>query len=599
MVVNRFYDRRDALADHRISGFSRASAGTVGRVAIDELPPRDALGTSAPHDAAPARTPEASLDVAARTTTDRPGGGLESTQAFDVAGMIALEKRSTRRAMSAAELEPESAPAGRRARRESRLGRLPAAAPAFATADEGGDADGRAAGSEPDQGVTPTTTALAWVDPAELARRTPPVPNTSAHVPASADLLPPRRDRRGAMVAAPLVTAGALALAYVGGCALWPLGAVAPTVAQATVTSHPGHPLGLTWPAEGTAAVGAEGLGTVAALNSEAVPMASIAKIIAVMMILERAPLAVGEDGPSHAFTAADNQLYWQYRYQNESALDVPIDGTLTQRQMIEGILIGSANNYVDRLATELWGSKDAFVLAAPEWLQQNGLSGITMVDASGISPQNTATATALVKLASAALADPVIAEIVAKPEIELPGAGKVENTNPLLGDPGVVGVKTGSLLDVWPEQWNLLTAKDITIGQTTVRVYAAVLGQPDEERRETVSRALLDQVEQSLQPGPSVAKGTTVATITTEWGEAAEVVTTDDALVVLWDRGTAAVDSEYDIEVGLEEGAKVGELTATGPFDSATVPLALEGDVPGPDLLWRLTHPLDLLGLK
>ncbi|WP_203136601.1 D-alanyl-D-alanine carboxypeptidase family protein [Microbacterium sp. JZ31] len=556
-------------------------------MAIDELPPRDALDPSASGDAASA-TP---VRAASHVTADASEDALEPTQAFDVAALIALEKGAVRRAMSAEELESLPMPGGRRERRETA-----AVAQALGLAVPAAD-DEKPAPAAP---AEPTTAALAWVDPATLS--TPvaaDTPRVSAQVPAAADLLPPRRDRRAGLIAAPLITAGALALAYVGGCALWPLDSVAPTVSAATVTPNPGHPLGVTWPTEGTAAVGAEGLGTIAALDAETVPMASIAKLVTVMMILEKAPLAVGEDGPSYSFTAEDNALYWQYRYANESALDVPIDGTLTQRQMIEGILIGSANNYIDRLTTELWGSKDAFVLAVPEWLQAHGLTGITMVDPSGISPQNTATPAALVKLASVSLADPVISEIVAMPEIELPGAGRVENTNPLLGEPGVVGIKTGTLLEGWQEQWNLLTAKDITIDQTTVRVYAAVLGQSNAELRESVSRGLLDQVEKSLQPGPSVAAGTTVATVTTEWGEDAEVVTTSDASVVLWDRGTAAIESEYDIEVSLLDGAEVGELTATGPFDTASVPLAIEGDVTGPDLGWRLTHPLDLFGLQ
>lgn len=438
------------------------------------------------------------------------------------------------------------------------------------------------------------TAALAWIDPATVA----PKPEAAPAPSPAFDLVPTRRERRPS-VAAPLITAGVLALGYVGGCAFWPLANVAPAVSAATVDPAPGHPLAVTWPADGSAAVGAEGLGTVPASSAARAPMASIAKVVTALMILEKAPLAVGEQGPSYAFDYADSQEYWQYRVANESALDVPVDGTLTQRQLLEGILIGSANNYVDRLTTELWGSKDAFALAVPEWLQAHGLSGITMVDPSGIDPDNTATPASLVTLASLALANPVIAEIVAMPETELPGAGVVENSNPLIGDPGVVGIKTGTLSEWWIESWNLLTAKDVTIGQTTVRLYASVLGQPDEETRASVSRTLLEQVEQSLQPAPTVASGTTVANVTTEWGEPVEVVTGDDAEVVLWDRGTPEVQSDYEVEVGTASGAEVGTLTATGPFDSATVPLVLEGDLEGPSLLWRLSHPLDLLGLQ
>ena len=559
----------------------------------DALPQAPAVAAPLPVSAAAPAVPAApAIPAAPAAPVDE-----DATQAFDVAALIAAERAGT-------PAPGTTQKAGRRARREATTvaALLEDAVPkdpdvstpeATVTPDSQGPDSEAAQQAEP---VPTKTAALAWVTPETLGT---PIQPTGGK-PVITELLPPARGpRKGLALAAPLLTAAALGLGYFGGCALWPLANVEPTISEATVESLPGKPLGIAWPQDGTAAVGAEGLGLISSSDSDAASMASITKLVTTLMILERAPLAAGEDGPSYSFTWEDSNLYWQYRYQNESALDVPVDGTLTERQMIEGILIGSANNYIDRLTTELWGSKDDFVAAVPAWLEAHGLTGITMVDASGIDPDNTATASDLVKLASLALADPTIAQIVALPSVELPGAGEVTNTNPLLGDPGVVGVKTGTLLAGWREQWNLLTAKDITIGQTTVRVYAAVLGQPDEDGRASVSRQLLDQVEQSLQLQPSVPVGTTVATVSTEWGASAEVVTTADAQVVLWDSGTAAVTSDYEVEVGDLDGADVGQLTATGPFDSTDVPLALEGSVPGPSLKWRLTHPLELLGLQ
>ncbi|MBO3662570.1 D-alanyl-D-alanine carboxypeptidase family protein [Microbacterium stercoris] len=548
----------------------------------DALPQAPAVAAPLPVSAG---APAAPADPVAPVDED-------ATQAFDVAALIAAERAGT-------PAPGTKQKAGRRARREATTvaALLEDAAPKDpdASAPEAADTPD-SNGAQQAEPVPTRTAALTWVTPETLGT---PIQPTGGK-PVITELLPPAPGpRKGLALAAPLLTAAALGLGYFGGCALWPLANVEPTVSEATVESLPGKPLGIAWPQDGTAAVGAEGLGLISSSDSDAASMASITKLVTTLMILERAPLAAGEDGPSYSFTWEDSNLYWQYRYQNESALDVPVDGSLTERQMIEGILIGSANNYIDRLTTELWGSKEDFVAAVPAWLEAHGLSGIKMVDASGIDPDNTATASDLVKLASLALADPTIAQIVALPSVELPGAGEVANTNPLLGDPGVVGVKTGTLLAGWREQWNLLTAKDITIGQTTVRVYAAVLGQPDEDGRAIVSRQLLDQVEQSLQLQPSVPVGTTVATVTTEWGASAEVVTTADAQVVLWDSGTAAVTSDYEVEVGDLDGADVGQLTATGPFDSTDVPLALEGSVPGPSLKWRLTHPLDLLGLQ
>ncbi|NJI21448.1 D-alanyl-D-alanine carboxypeptidase, partial [Aeromonas veronii] len=82
-----------------------------------------------------------------------------------------------------------------------------------------------------------------------------------------------------------------------------------------------------------------------------------------------------------------------------------------------------------------------------------------------------------------------------------------------MLADAGVVGVKTGTLGD----SWNLLTAKDLTVHDTTVRMYAAVLGQVDDEQRLSETRALFAQVEAALAAQqPAVAKDAVVGTVTT-----------------------------------------------------------------------------------
>lgn len=154
--------------------------------------------------------------------------------------------------------------------------------------------------------------------------------------------------------------------------------------------------------------------------------------------------------------------------------------------QMLEGILIGSANNYADRLASYLYPTDAVFADAAASWLDRHGISGLTIVEPTGIDERNSASAEALIPLAQRALANPVVAEIVAKQSVELPGAGLVTNTNGLLADPGVVGIKTGTL-----DRWSLLSAKNITVAETPITLYAAVLGQPDDETRLAASRAL------------------------------------------------------------------------------------------------------------
>ncbi|MFC8680437.1 D-alanyl-D-alanine carboxypeptidase family protein [Microbacterium ureisolvens] len=442
-------------------------------------------------------------------------------------------------------------------------------------------------------------TALAWVDETAVASPTAPGDLSAAATPyvtVDADLLSdaPRRSPLRAGVVVPTLAIAAVLAGYAGTTLLWPLHAVAPTVTAMEVQPIAAPAAVPAWPAQGSAAEAVGGIPGTLASTADPDSIASITKVVTALVVLDELPLAPGEQGPEYRFTSADNSRYWQYRRGGESALDVPVGGTLTEYQMLEGILIGSANNYADRLAQSIWPSDAVFAAAASAWLATHGVPGITVYEPTGMDPRNTATNEALVTLAQKALANPVIAEIVAKQSVDLPGAGHVENTNALLADPGVVGIKTGTL-----DAWNLLSAKDVTIGDTTVRLYASVLGQPDDESRLAASRALYAQLEQELQLKPSVTAGTVTGFVETLWGDKVEVVTAGDASVILWNGGSGTVDTTYDLGESREAGDVIGSLTVAGPLDDTSVELRLATDVSDPSPWWRLTHPLDLFGLN
>lgn len=442
-------------------------------------------------------------------------------------------------------------------------------------------------------------TALSWVDEAIIARASGQVQNLNAaaspYVPVEPDLLSdlPRRSPLRAGVIVPTAIALGLVGAYAATTLLWPLHAVAPEVSAIQVQPIAAAAAAPAWPASGSAAVSVAGISGVAASSGDAVPMASITKLVTALAVLEEMPLAAGEQGPEFSFRYSDMVSYWNYLWRGESALDVPVGGSLSEYQMLEGMLIGSANNYADRLAGNLWPSDEVYADAANGWLKAHGLSGITVVEPTGMDRDNVATPAALIALGQKALAHPVIAEIVAKKSVDLPGAGTVENTNDLLADPGVIGIKTGTL-----DTASLLSAKEVMIGDTTVRMYASVLGQPNDKARLDASRALFTQLETELQPRPSVTAGTTAGIVKTAWGEPVDVVTAGDASVVLWNGGAGTVSATYALGDRRDAGDVVGSLSVDGPLGDAAVDLELADDIEGPSPWWRLTHPLQLFGL-
>ncbi|MFK4837458.1 D-alanyl-D-alanine carboxypeptidase [Microbacterium sp. ZW T2_14] len=442
-------------------------------------------------------------------------------------------------------------------------------------------------------------TALGWVDDTAIGLGSAPgdlAAAATSYVPVDADLLSgaPRRSPLRAGVIVPTVAIAAVLGAYAATTLLWPLHAVAPIVTAMEVQPVAAPAAAPVWPAQGSAAEGVAGIPGTLATTADPDSIASITKVVTALVVLEEMPLAVGEQGPEFRFTSADRSRYWQYLNNGESALNVPAGGSLSEYQMLEGMLVGSANNYADRLAQSLWPSDAVYASAASAWLAGHGVPGVTVYEPTGMDPRNTASPEALVVLAQKALANPVIAEIVAKQSIDLPGAGHVENTNGLLADPGVVGVKTGTL-----DAWNLLSAKDVTIGDTTVRLYASVLGQPDDEARLAASRAIYAQLEAELQLKPSVTADTVAGQVETLWGDEVDIVTSGDAAVVLWNGGSGTVATTYDLGDQRDAGDVVGSLSVTGPLDDTAVDLQLAADISDPSPWWRLTHPLDLFGLN
>ncbi len=463
------------------------------------------------------------------------------------------------------------------------------------TAAHDASTDAVASVTESDTGM-----ALGWVDAQAIATAQRPAADLSdatiGYVPVEIDLLAdaPRRSRVLSAVLVPIAIVAALAAAYTSTTLLWPLTAVTPTIAAVEVQSIPAPAASPVWPEVGSAAVAVAGMPGSLASSEKARPMASITKLMTALLVLDRLPLDRGEQGPEYAFTWRDRATYNQYLWSGQSALDVPVGGSLTEYEMLEGMLIGSANNYADRLATDLWPTHEVFARAAAEWLDEHDVEGVKIVDPSGMGKANKATPAALLVLAQRAMQNPIIAEIVAKRSVKLPGAGTVKNTNALMADEGVIGVKTGYL----EPDHNLLSAKEIMVGDTKVRMYASVLGQKSSKTRVSASRDLFAQLESELQPGPSVLGGTVVGNVETAWGEKVPIVTASPATVVLWNGAAGSVATAFSLGDHRGEGDVVGSLTVAGPLDSAVVDVRLTDDVEDPSAWWRLTHPLELFGL-
>jgi serine-type D-Ala-D-Ala carboxypeptidase (penicillin-binding protein 5/6) len=351
----------------------------------------------------------------------------------------------------------------------------------------------------------------------------------------------------------------------------------------------------LDFPGYGATAVGAIGFpGTLAESGSaDPVPIASISKVITALVVLDRHPLELGEEGPTITFTSKDVQLYYSYLRDNGKIEPVRSGISLTQHQVMQLTLVASANNYAASLVNWAFGSEAEYAAAANAWLAAHGLTHTSMSDATGMSPQNTSTAADLVELGKLALSNPVVSELVSTKHISIPGVGEIDNTNDLLGENGVRGIKTGTLDEAGA---CLLFAADYQIGSETVTVVGVMLGGKDHPSLDADIRALLGGVAAGFHEVDLVTAGQQFGSYTTIWGDSAQIVATQNASLLVWSATTITVLIEAH-PLGLAEaGTDVGKLTFSAGSEVVTVPLEIDTTIDDPGPEWRLTHPGDLL---
>ena len=239
-----------------------------------------------------------------------------------------------------------------------------------------------------------------------------------------------------------------------------------------------GKALHLAWPGEGQAAVAVEGVGTLGVSGDETpVPIASVAKAMTAYLVLKDYPLEPGEEGFAIEIGPADVEYLRRRIALDQSVVEVEAGEVLSERQALDALLLPSANNVAALLAAHAAGSVEAFVEEMNEAAAELVMDETHYTDPSGYEDSTVSTAADQLKLARAAMADPVFAEIVAMPATVLPVAGEVANYNGLVGREGFVGIKTGSHEAAGG---CLLFAKRIGAGGRTLTVLGAVLGQRD-----------------------------------------------------------------------------------------------------------------------
>jgi D-alanyl-D-alanine carboxypeptidase (penicillin-binding protein 5/6) len=408
-----------------------------------------------------------------------------------------------------------------------------------------------------------------------------------------------------------LLAALLLVVLVVGGAAgviAYRMGRETPPLLQATTvlgseSVFPGAAPALAWPGQGEAAVVVAGLGALGRSGARtAQPIASVAKLMTAYVVLRDFPLATGSRGFTAKVSPADVADTDQRAAQAESVVPVVVGETLTEYQLLAGLLVPSANNFAVILA-EHDGGTAAFVAKMNSAAASLGMTDTRYTDPSGFDPTTVSTAWDQTLMGEEAMQEPVIAQLVAERTVSLPVVGTLQTFDYLVGTDGFVGIKTGTDSRaggsfVFEDRRN--------VGTHPVTIYGAVLGLDVGEMQTQkllnaalgAARRLADSALAALSVRIVVAAGTPVFTVGNAEHKFVVVSTTRPILRLGW--GGMGVPLRIASDPAgrhLAEGQQLGTVTvgagapAAGGVGADSTTAVAASSMPPLSFGWKLRH--------
>lgn len=249
-----------------------------------------------------------------------------------------------------------------------------------------------------------------------------------------------------------------------------------------------------------------------------------------------------------------------------ESQIRLRPNERLTLHDMLEALMLASANDAAMAIAEGVAGSEDAFVEQMNAKAGELGLDDTRFANPIGLDdPDNYSSARELALMARELLGDDALARIVDSPSARITTGARprtVVNRNRLvLNHPFVDGVKTGKTQQ----------AGYVLVGSASrpgADVISVVTGEPSESARDTDSLALLRYGLAQFRRARVVRRGRRAATARVKYhdGERVPLVPARDASLVVrrGERVSRQVAAPDEIEGPLPRGERVGTLTVS-----------------------------------
>lgn len=347
----------------------------------------------------------------------------------------------------------------------------------------------------------------------------------------------------------------------------------------------------INWPATGQSAVGVVDTKVLQTHGEQnAVPIASVAKVVTALAVLEKKPFTAGK-GSSFLLSDKDVALYNNYLAVDGSVLPVRSGETMTEYEAIEAIMLPSANNVADSLAIWAFGSLPDYSAYANKYISSLGLKDTHIgTDASGFSPTSTSTAHDLVIIGEQAMKHPILREIVAKETSDaLPGGSSAKNVNFLLGSNHIVGIKTGNTDQAGGVY---LSASTIPIDNEPTTIITAYAGAPTLFQALQNSLPLIRSAQNNFGITKLLQQQAVVGEYKQPWGGTLSAEAQTNLTATAW-RGTTAHARATlkPINLTARTGQIVGTVSTTETSSNRTN-IMLATAPTQPSVSWRLMHP-------
>jgi serine-type D-Ala-D-Ala carboxypeptidase (penicillin-binding protein 5/6) len=334
---------------------------------------------------------------------------------------------------------------------------------------------------------------------------------------------------------------------------------------------------------------GATGEVLLAHYARERVPIASITKLMTVLLTLEHArPGDVVTVSPIAAEVG-------------ESSAGLRAGERLTVLELLEAALIQSANDAADALAFYVGhGSEERFVAMMNARARRLGLRDTHFVRPDGLDAAgHVSSARDVTLLARILMHRPLVRKIVRMRAATISGGRTLHTWNDLLSSyPGIFGVKTGHTSAAG---WSEVAAAR----RRGVTIYATLLGSPDRSTRNADLSQLLDWGFARYRPAALVVKGRAYASAELGYGREPVALVASGSLTpsvrvnVPFVRRVVAADSA---DLPVTRGQTLGrvEVFQRGRL-LGSVPLVASRSVKSPGLAgragWYAARTLDHLG--